>query len=125
MALNTIVLQGRLTKAPEMRYTNSGKGVCAFTIAVDRFGRDNGADFIPCVAWEKSGEFVSKYFDKGDPILVLGQLNSRQYTDRDGNNRTAYEVVVREVNFCGKKSSDDHPGGQFSEISEPDGGLPF
>ena len=128
MALNTIVLQGRLTKAAELRYTNSGKGVCSFTMAVDRFGKDNGADFINCVAWEKTAEFITTYFSKGDPILVQGQLQSRQYEDRDGNKRTAHEVVVREVNFCGGKKSEAKaevvaPG--FTPIDEEDGELPF
>ena len=134
MALNNIILQGRLVKDPELRYTGSNKAVCNFTIAVDR-GKDTGADFISCVAWEKNGEFVNKYFLKGDPILVQGRLQTRQYDDRDGNKRTAFEVLVREVNFCGgKKEStgsnlDDlnkFPGVQWKE--EPISGeetLPF
>lgn len=125
MALNTIILQGRLVKDPDLRSTGTGKKVCSFTIAVDR-GRNNGADFIPCVAWEKSGEFINNYFLKGDPILVQGQLTTRQYDDREGNKRTAYEVVVREVNFCaGKKSEAKNETPGFTPIDGEDSELPF
>lgn len=115
MALNTIILQGRLTKDPDLRSTTTGKKVCSFTIAVDR-GRNNGAYFIPCVAWETRGEFVNNYFLKGDPILVQGQLSTRQYDDKDGNKRTAYEVTVREVNFCGGKKEKESSGSNLDDL---------
>lgn len=129
MALNTIILQGRLVKDPDLRSTNSGKKVCTFTIAVDR-ARKSDTDYIPCVAWNLTGEFVNNYFLKGDPILVQGRLSTRKYDDRDGNRRTAYEVVVDEVNFSigkkGETSADtpaDTPAG-FEQVSD-DEELPF
>lgn len=123
MALNVIALQGRLVRDPELRKTGSGKTVASFTIAVDR-GKE--ADFIPCVAWEKNGEFVDKYFAKGDPILVQGKLQTRQYEDRDGKTRTVFEVLVREINFCGSKSRpiEDKKAEGFTPIDE-DEELPF
>ncbi len=135
MALNTIILQGRLVKDPDLRSTTTGKKVCTFTIAVDR-GRNNGTDFINCVAWEKSGEFVNNYFLKGDPILVQGQLQTRQYDDKEGNKRTAYEVAVREVNFCGGKKEKESSGSsiddlkkfgnvQFTDVADAESELPF
>ena len=92
--LNHIVLMGRLTRDPELRYTGSNVPVASFSIAVDRdFGRgENGekqTDFINVSAWRQTGEFVSKYFTKGSMIVVSGRLQIRDYTDRDGNRRTA------------------------------------
>ena len=123
--LNHIVLQGRLTRDVELRYTQREKAVAAFTIAVDR-GRDNGADFINCVAWEKTALFIDKYFNKGDMILLDGRLQQRNYEDRDGNKRTAFEVVVSSVNFCGGKAKDKPENAQpeFEELDD-DGELPF
>ena len=97
--LNHIVLMGRLTRDPELRYTGSNVPVASFSIAVDRdFGRgENGekqTDFINVSAWRQTGEFVSKYFTKGSMIVVSGRLQIRDYTDRDGNRRTAAEVVA-------------------------------
>lgn len=129
--LNTIILQGRLTKDAEIRYTNSQKAVASFTVAVDR-GKDKGADFINCVAWENTALFIEKYFRKGDMILIEGRLQQRNYEDKDGNKRTLYEVVVGSVNFCGSKSKsgeashDDASAGQtFKELTDDDGDLPF
>ena len=121
--LNTIILQGRLTRDCEVRYTGNGKAVASFTLAVDRAGKDGGADFIPCVAWEKTAKFLEQYFHKGDLCLVNGRMQSRDYEDKNGNKRTAYEVVVREVNFCGGKRNDS--GVKFTEITEDDGDLPY
>ena len=130
MALNVIALQGRLVRDPELRKTGSGKSVASFTIAVDR-GKEKVTDFIPCVAWEKNGEFVDKYFLKGDPILVQGKLQTRQYEDRDGHNRTVFEVLVREVSFCGSKSrpveashAETNPAEGFTPVDD-DEELPF
>lgn len=125
--LNHIVLQGRLTKDAEIRYTQSEKAVASFSIAVDR-GRDNGADFINCVAWEKTAQFIDKYFSKGDMILIEGRLQSRSYEDKNGNKRTAFEVVVGSVNFCGGKAkTEDKPVAEpvFVDMPDDDGELPF
>ena len=96
--LNNITLFGRLTRDPELRYTQSQKPVASFTVAVDRDftpkdGGDKQTDFISCVAWSGTAEFVSKHFGKGQLILVNGRLQVREYTDKDGQNRKAYEVV--------------------------------
>lgn len=106
--LNSIVLMGRLVADPELRTTTTGKTVCSFRIAVDRSyaraGEQRQTDFIPVVAWESTGNFVGRYFAKGSMIAVQGQLQSRQYEDSTGAKRTAYEVVAREVSFCGSRS---------------------
>lgn len=106
--MNKIVLTGRLVHTPELKTTSSGVSVCSFTIAVDRRYKQNGekvADFLDCVAWRNTGEFVAKYFDKGQMIAVAGALETRTYQDRNGNNRKAYEIKVDEADFCGGKQS--------------------
>lgn len=131
MALNVCFLQGRLTKDCEMRYTNSGKAVASFTLAVDRAGRDAGTDFVECIAWENNAKFINDHFAKGDMCLVEGRLTSRKWDDKDGNKRTAWEVVVRNVNFCGGKREEgftpaDKPVDVFTDVSEATSGvLPF
>ena len=100
--LNHIVLMGRLTRDPELRYTQSQTPVASFSLAVDRdFGRgeEKQTDFIDCVAWRQTGEFVSKYFQKGSMAVVSGRLQMRDWTDRDGNKRRSAEVVVDNVYF--------------------------
>lgn len=114
--LNHIVLMGRLTRDPELRYTGSNIPVASFRIAVDRdFGKgENGekqTDFIDVVAWRQTGEFVSKFFTKGSMVVVSGRLQMRDWTDRDGNKRTSAEVVADNVYFGdSKKSRDDGSG---------------
>lgn len=101
--MNNIVLIGRLVADPETRYTQSGIAVCNFRIAVDRkFKNASGereADFLNCVAWRKAAELIGQYMSKGRRIGVQGSLQSRNYQDKDGNNRTAYDVVVDEFEF--------------------------
>ena len=102
--LNHITIMGRLTRDPELRRTGSGIAVASFTVAVDRDfgGRDGGekeTDFIDCVAWRQTGEFVSKYFTKGSMIVVSGRLQIRGWTDKDGNKRRTAEVVADNVYF--------------------------
>ena len=100
--LNHIVLMGRLTRDPELRYTQSQTPVASFSLAVDSdFGRgeEKQTDFIDCVAWRQTGEFVSKYFQKGSMAVVSGRLQIRDWTDRDGNKRRSAEVVVDNVYF--------------------------
>ena len=93
--LNTIAIMGRLTHTPELRTTTSGKEVCSFDVACERSYSANGqreTDFLPCVAWGKTAQFISQYFDKGSMIAVNGSLQTRKYQDKQGNNRTAYET---------------------------------
>ena len=128
--LNFVGIQGRFVRDPEMRRTNSGKAVVSFTLAVDRPGKDNGAAFINCVAWDKTAEFINNYFMKGNAIVVEGRLDSRDWTDKDGNKRTAYEVVVNQAHFCEKKENAAKneftpPASNFGLLTDPDAELPF
>ena len=105
--INSLVIVGRLTANPELRQTQSGVHVLSFTVAVDsRFANQNGerqANFIPCVAWRQTADFISKYFSKGHWIGVQGSLQSRKYVDKNGNNRNILELIVDNVSFCGGK----------------------
>ena len=110
--LNHITIMGRLTRDPELRRTGSGIAVASFTLAVDRdFGKnDNGereTDFIDCVAWRQTGEFVSKYFTKGRMAVVSGRLQIRSWNDKDGNKRRTAEVVADNVYFGDSKRDSD------------------
>ena len=100
--MNKVILLGRLTADPELRQTPNNISVTSFTVAVNRpftKGAERQADFIDCVAWRNSAEFVSRYFTKGKPILVEGRLQVRSYEDKQGNKRRAYEVVCDNVSF--------------------------
>jgi single-strand DNA-binding protein len=150
--LNHITIMGRLTRDPELRYTGNNIPVCSFTLAVDRdFGtRDGGekqTDFIDCVAWRSTGEFVNKYFSKGSMAVVAGRLELRDWTDRDGNKRRNAEVNAEHVYFGESKRSEggqahaqqqgnrqssyQQPrqshgyGNSFAELEDDDGDLPF
>ena len=120
MAFNLVVLTGRLTADPELKTTQSGLSVCSFNIAVDRgYGENKQTDFISVVAWRGSAEFVAKHFKKGDMIGIEGSIQTRKYQDKNGNNRTAFEVVVNNVQFVEGKKNDvnidrDEPTQSFS-----------
>ncbi len=109
--MNSICLMGRLTADPELKTTQSGVSVCSFTLAVDRGyaskGGERQADFIPCVAWRQTAEFITRYFRKGQRMAVNGTLQTRKYTDREGETRTAYEVTVDAAFFCESKKTTD------------------
>lgn len=131
--LNHSVIMGRFVRDPELRRTNNGKAVTSFTIACDKPGKDSGASFIDCVAWEKTAEFINNYFTKGSAIIVEGRLESRQYETKDGQKRTVTEVVVAQAHFCEKKKeeSDGFAGGEpayqqnnFTPLDNTDA-LPF
>ena len=110
--LNVVAIMGRLARDPELRQTTTGKNVASFRIACDRGRRDaNGqsqADWLDVVAWDRTAEFVCKYFQKGSLIAIDGRLQTRQYQDKNGQNRTAVEIVAQNVNFCGSKESTSH-----------------
>lgn len=109
MAINSAVISGRLTRDPELRQTPSGVSVCNFTVAVDKYsksGEDKQANFIDCVAWRGTADFVSKYFSKGRKITVAGSIETRNYEDKNGNKRTAVEILAENVDFADSKSSD-------------------
>lgn len=110
--LNCVTLMGRIACDIENRTTNSGKSVANFRIAVDRSYSKNGnkeTDFINIVCWEGTADFVSKYFGKGSMIALQGSIQTRNYEDNNGNKRTAFEVLAREVSFCGSKN-EANPG---------------
>lgn len=140
--LNKVVIMGRLSRDPELRRTQSGVSVSSFRIACDRdFKSQTGekeTDWIDIVAWRNTAEFVSKYFSKGRMAIVEGRLQTREWTDKDGNRRTAVEVVADNVYFGDSKSDNaagysnsqqaapTYPASQrFEEIDEEDGDLPF
>lgn len=151
--LNHITIMGRLTRDPELRYTQSQTPVASFTLAVDRdYGsRDGGekqTDFIDCVAWRSTAEFVSKYFQKGSMAVVSGRLQIRDWTDREGGKRRSAEVVVDNIYFGESRRRDSSegssydsrssyssyeaprspspaPSSPFSDLDDGDGELPF
>ena len=106
--LNQICIQGRVTARPELKTTASGVNVTTFTIACERSyvkaGEERQVDFINIVAWRQTAEFITRYFDKGQQIIVNGSLQTRNYEDKQGNKRTAFEVVAQDVYFCEKKN---------------------
>ena len=125
--LNHIIIMGRLTRDPELRRTGSGVAVTSFTVAVDRdFGKnENGekeTDFIDCVAWRQTGEFVSKYFTKGRMAVVSGRLQIRSWTDKDGNKRRTAEIVADNVYF-GDSKRDGDSGSSYSAPVDTFGGY--
>ena len=136
--LNRIIIMGRLTADPELRRTGTGIAVTSFTLAVDRdfSSKDGGekeTDFIDCVAWRNTGEFVAKHFAKGRMAIASGRLQIRSYTDKDGNKRRIAEVVADTVYFGDSKNSNDagnrdpftNPVQSFTAIEVPDYELPF
>lgn len=110
--LNKIVIAGRITTVPEVKYTTSGKAVCAVTVAVDRDKLDaNGqrnTDFINVVFWGPLGEHVGKWWVKGQWIIVEGRLQGRIWTDKEGKNRRAWEIIANAAHFCGAKPSEQN-----------------
>ena len=144
--MNVICIMGRLTADPELRHTASQVPVTSFTLAVDRAfqqkGSERQADFIPVVAWRNTAEFICRYFRKGQKIALKGELQTRRYTDKEGNKRTAYEVVADQVYFAESKaakpsadvSAPEYDGppafsnagaGDFEEITDDSVELPF
>lgn len=123
--LNHITIMGRLTRDPELRRTQSGVAVTSFTVAVDRDytsdSGERGTDFIDCVSWRQGGEFVANYFRKGSMIVVDGRLQSRKWQDRDGNNRTSWEIVTDHTYF-GEAKRDSSSAGSYSVPSGSYGG---
>ncbi len=112
--INKAILMGRLTRDPELRHTGSGTPVCSFTVAIDNgYGDNRSTDFINCVAWNKTAEFVEKYFTKGRMIIVVGRIQTRTWEGQDGKKNYATEVVASEVSFGESKRSADE-GSSFS-----------
>lgn len=118
--LNKIILMGRLTHDPEKRVTTAGVPVCSFTLAVERDTQDKEVDFIDCVAWRKTADFVAQYLCKGKQIVAVGSLNIRTWTDKDGNNRRNAEINCERVYFADAKPN----AGDFAPV-EPSADDPF
>ena len=113
--MNQVVLIGRLCADPELRYTNNGTAVANFTLAVDRrFSKEKQADFINIVAWKAQAKNCAKYIAKGSQVAVEGRIQARKYQDRDGNNRTAFEVVANSVQFLSRMRQ---PGEDVDQVA--------
>lgn len=133
--LNTVIIMGRITQELEVRQTPNGTSVCAFTVAVDRGyvkqGEERQADFINCVAFKQTAEFIGKYFGKGRMIAVEGRLQTRTYDDKNGTKHYVTEVIVNQASFTGEAKKDG--GGQQTAPQEgyndidvlSDDGIPF
>lgn len=117
--LNVVAIMGRLVADPELRTTTQGHSVCSFRIACDRSyvqqGQERQADFIDIVAWRQQADFVSKYFQKGSMIAVEGSLQTRNYQDKNGNSRTAVEVVANNISFAGAKHQDGQSAPSYEQ----------
>lgn len=115
--LNVAAIMGRLTADPELKNTQSGVSVCSFTLAVDRSyakaGTERQTDFINVVTWRSTAEFVSRYFTKGQMMAVTGSIQTRNYEDKQGNKRTAFEIVANDVSFCGSKRESGGAAGSY------------
>lgn len=108
--MNTVIVSGRLTADPELRYTPNNVPVCTFIMAVDRQSKDDNADFPVVVAWRNTAEFVSKYLKKGRNIIVRGEIRTRNYEDKDGNKRKATEIQADRIEFADSKPKDQQEG---------------
>ena len=139
--MNIAILIGRMTASPELKTTPNGVSVTSFSIAVDRgYGENKNTDFINIVGWKQTAEFICKYFTKGSRIAIEGSIQTRKYQDKDGNNRTVFEVVANNVHFVDTKSAKpsvdvnpesdpltsfaDH-NSDFVDVSDGDDDLPF
>lgn len=138
MSLNSVTLMGRLTKAVELRYTQSQKAVASFTLAVDRDytekGQDKQTDFVDCCAWGQTAEFADKYLGKGSMAIVHGRLQSREWTDKNDQKRKSWEVIADRIYFGESKTKADQSEpkvfarenkSRFEELNGPDPDLPF
>ena len=143
--MNIIAIKGRLVRDPECKKTQNGVTVCNITVAVDRAyssGGEKQTDFFDCVFWRQGAEFVSKYFSKGKEIIVQGEMQSRKWQDKDGNNRISWEIQNAHAEFCGGKSDNgatttghsgfggyaqpnSAPASDFAMLDDPNARLPF
>ena len=109
MSLNKVLIKGNISSEVELKQTQSGTSVCSFNVAVNRFTKDSTepkkADFFTVVAWSQKAEFVSRYFKKGSGIAIIGRLENREWTDKQGNKRISTEIIAEDIDFCGGKES--------------------
>ena len=140
MAINKVFIKGNISSEVELKQTQSGTSVCSFNVAVNRFSKDPTeakADFFTVVAWQQKAEFVSKYFKKGSGIVIVGRLENREWTDKQGNKRISTEIIAEEIDFVGSKESSTEAksepympsaytqNSQNFEAISSDEGLPF
>ncbi|WP_293969456.1 single-stranded DNA-binding protein [uncultured Ruminococcus sp.] len=111
--MNKVIISGRMTVNPELKTTTSGKSVCSFNLAVDRANKNDEADFPTVVAWDGTAEFASRYLTKGRKIIVEGHIHTRNYEDRDGNNRKATEIYAEHIEFADSKPQEQGPSEQY------------
>ena len=136
--INKTIIQGRLTRDPDLNTTSTGVEVCNFTVAWSKKYKDSEQKcFLDCTAWRQTGAFIKNYFTKGSEIAVDGHLETDSYTDNEGNKRSRIKLVVDEVHFCGKKSAEasadgennvetvSAPAGEFEELVGEESDLPF
>ena len=124
--MNCVIVKGRLTKDPEARATSSGVNVASFTVAVDRKFKSEGqpaTDFFNCIAWRNTADFICKYFKKGNAILLTGSLQSREWTDKNGEKHKSVEIVADSAEFCEGKKEDKEAA--FPGIDDSDESVPF
>ncbi len=106
--INKAILMGRLTRDPELRHTGTGTAICSFSVAIDNgYGENRQTDFVNCVAWNKTAEFVDKYFSKGKLIALIGRITTRSWEGQDGKKNYSTEVVADEVSFCGDTKKEE------------------
>ena len=121
--INEVVEMGRLTADPELKQTQSGNSVANFTLAVDRSyckaGLERQTDFIDCVAWRNTAEFISKYFHKGQMMAITGSIQTGTYTGKDGNKRKSFSVNVNQASFCGSKKEQGNNGAGNAADANP------
>lgn len=134
--MNIIAIKGRLVRDPECRKTPNDITTCKITVAVDRAyssGGEKQTDFFDCVFWRQGAEFVNKYFSKGKEIIVQGEMQSRKWTDKDGNNRISWEIQNAHAEFCGGKGETAQatyeapaaPASDFAVLNDDNSELPF
>lgn len=112
MSFNKVIIQGNISQEIELKQTTSGTSVCTFNVAVNRISKEPNeakCDFFTVVAWSAKAEFVSRYFKKGQPILICGRLENRDWTDKNGNKRISTEIIAEEISFCGNAEKQDKP----------------
>lgn len=122
--MNSVILVGRLTRDVDVRQTTSGSTVGRFSLAVDRFGKDKGADFINCVAFDKKAEVLQKYTHKGSKISLIGRIQTGSYTNKDGQNVYTTDVIVNEIEFCKDRKAEPKEE-RPDDISQLEEDLPF
>lgn len=127
--INHIIIHGRLTATPELKQTQSNVAVTTFSVAVDRQyarqGEEKLTDFFSVVAWRNLAETICKYCSKGKEIIISGEMQSRKYTDKDGNYRIAWEILANSIDFCGSKSDNTPQPAPIASVPVEDDNVPF